>query len=43
VTPVIEYFRVLIDGEVGTGGKPRREPNPYLEVDMIDPSDPVLF
>lgn len=35
----------LFEGEMGTGGKPlkRKPDNPYLEIDLIDPSDPILF
>jgi hypothetical protein len=39
----VEVFIIFVQGEVGSGGKPRREPNPYLEVDLIDPTDPVIF
>lgn len=30
---------------MGTGGRPlkRKPDNPYLEIDLIDPSDPILF
>ena len=40
-----DYVRVLVDGEVGTGGKPLKKipNNPYLEIDLIDPTDPILF
>jgi hypothetical protein len=35
----------MIEGEYGTGGKPliKRVPNPYLEVDLMDIDEPVLF
>ena len=32
-----------MEGEYGTGGKPMKVPNPYLEVDLVDPTDPILF
>ena len=32
-----------LEGEYGTGGRPILPPNPYLEVDMIDMDDPILF
>ena len=32
-----------LGGENGTGGRPMRPQNPYLEIDLIDPTDPVLF
>jgi hypothetical protein len=40
---VEEYGVYFLEGEYGTGGKPMKKPNPYLEVDLIDPSDPILF
>lgn len=30
-------------GENGTGGKPLKKGNLYLEIDLIDPTDPILF
>jgi len=45
MTRVEENFELKFDGEYGTGGRPliRIPPNPYLEIDLIDPSDPILF
>jgi len=33
----------MVGGEEGFGGKPRKPDNPYLEIDLIDPTDPVLY
>lgn len=40
-----ERREVMIDGDNGEGGRPlvRKPDNPYLEIDLIDPNDPVLF
>ncbi len=45
ITRVEEHEGLMLDGEYGTGGRPliKIPPNPYLEVDLIDPSDPILF
>jgi hypothetical protein len=32
-----------LEGEMGIGGKPLKKGNPYLEIDLIDSLDPVLF
>ncbi len=40
---VKQQFNVHIEGEYGTGGKPMKQANPYLEVDLVDPTDPILF
>ena len=43
-TAVKIVLDVLVGGENGTGGKPLiRKDNPYVEIDLIDPTDPVLF
>ena len=44
-TAVQEKADMNLQGDQGTGGRPfiRKIPNPYLEVDMIDPTDPILF
>lgn len=43
-TQVKIVLDVLVPGENGTGGKPLvRRDNPYLEIDLIDPTDPILF
>ncbi|CDW84418.1 UNKNOWN [Stylonychia lemnae] len=44
-TVVQEDAELNLQGEYGTGGRPfiHKVPNPYLEVDLIDPSDPILF
>jgi hypothetical protein len=36
---------LTLGGENGTGGRPlkKKVENPYLEIDLIDPSDAVLF
>ena len=43
--PVYENTSMMFGGEQGTGGRPvKKIPlNPYLEIDLIDPTDPVLF
>ena len=43
--PVQEELLFRLSGENGTGGKPlkKKPENPYLEIDLIDPNDPVLF
>lgn len=33
----------MLGGDEGTGGRPLKKGNPYLEIDLIDPSDPILF
>ena len=40
-----EVSSVAIGGEQGTGGRPliKKPENPYLEIDLIDTQDPVLF
>jgi len=45
MTRVEEHVDLMIDGEYGTGGRPlvKIPPNPYLEIDLIDPTDPILF
>jgi len=42
---VVQINLFEMGGENGTGGKPlkRRADNPYLEIDLIDPTDPILF
>ena len=40
---VEEVRAVTMKGEYGTGGRPLKKGNPYLEVDLIDPTDPVLY
>ncbi len=42
---VREDIQLYLGGENGTGGRPlkKKSENPYLEIDLIDPSDPVLF
>lgn len=44
-TPIEEQTDLYLQGEYGTGGRPliKKEPNPYLEIDLIDPDDPILF
>lgn len=34
---------ILVTGEMGKDGKPLKKGNPYLEIDLIDPTDPILF
>lgn len=46
--PVVEDYNVSLDGEVGTGGKPRvkeeiKLPPVYENIDLHDPNDPILF
>ncbi len=45
MTRVEEHTSLAYEGEYGTGGRPliRIPPNPYLEVDLIDPTDQILF
>jgi hypothetical protein len=40
-----ENISLVVGGEQGTGGKPlkKKPANPYLEIDLIDPMDPILF
>ena len=33
----------MIVGENGTGGKPFSSFNPYMDINLIDPVDPILF
>jgi hypothetical protein len=42
---VEEFSTLTLMGDNGTGGKPLKKKleNPYLEIDLIDPTDPVLF
>jgi hypothetical protein len=42
---VVENTATLIGGEECTGGRPliRKPLNPYAEIDLIDPTDPILF
>ena len=43
--PIVEITTINIAGEFGTGGRPfkKKPENPYLEIDLIDPTDPILF
>jgi len=43
ITKVEEFNNCELDGEQGTGGRPLKVPNPYLQVDLTDPDDPILF
>jgi hypothetical protein len=48
IKPVVEDIDVCLEGEVGTGGRPRvkeeiKLPPNYAEIDLNDPNDPVLF
>ena len=45
MSEIKEEFVIKLVGEYGQGGKPLKiKPlNPYLEIDLIDPSDPILF
>lgn len=36
-------FEVTIPGENGSGGKPVKKSNPYVEIDLVDPQDPIRF
>ncbi len=40
-----ENNSMALGGENGIGGRPlkRKVDNPYLEIDLIDPTDPILF
>ena len=42
---VEETSNIVFGGDNGVGGRPlkRKADNPYLEIDLIDPTDPVLF
>lgn len=45
---VVEDYAVDLDGEVGTGGRPRvkeevKLPPQYETIDLHDPNDPILF
>ena len=42
---VEESSSLMFGGEMGTGGRPVKKivENPYLEIDLIDPTDPILF
>ena len=44
-TNVEQNYSFSLEGEYGEGGRPyvKVVPNPYLEVDMVDPDDPILF
>ena len=43
--PIIDTLNIDMGGEIGTGGRPlkKKVENPYLEIDLIDPLDPILF
>ena len=45
MTEMVEYYYFEISGEYGTGGRPyvKKIKNPYLEIDMVDPEEPILF
>jgi len=36
-------FELTIPGEAGSGGKPVKKNNPYVEIDLVDPEDPIKF
>jgi len=36
-------FEVTIPGENGQGGKPLKKDNPFVEIDLVDPNDTILF
>jgi len=42
---VEENSNLDLGGENGTGGRrlKKKGDNPYLEIDLIDPTDPILF
>lgn len=42
---VEEKNSLNLGGENGSGGRPlkKKVENPYLEIDLIDPTDPILF
>ena len=44
-TPILDHVAFKLEGEYGTGGRPliRKVANPYLEVDLVDPDDQILF
>ena len=42
-TAMKEDIMKTIPGEDGSGGKPMKKNNPYLEIDLIDPDDPIRF
>lgn len=41
--PIETKLEFVFSGEVGAGGRPLKKGNPYLEIDLIDPTDPILF
>ncbi len=45
VQRVEEKASLTLEGENGYGGRPMKKKveNPYLEIDLIDPTDPILF
>jgi hypothetical protein len=45
IQSVEEKNSLSIGGENGSGGRPMKKKveNPYLEIDLIDPTDPILF
>lgn len=40
---VEEKLDIAVIGEMGKDGRPLKKGNPYLEIDLIDPTDPILF
>ena len=40
---VEEEYSISLGGEKGTGGRPLKIGNPYLDIDLIDPTDPILY
>jgi len=40
---VEENLAFSLGGENGMGGKPMKSKNAYLEIDLIDPTDPILY
>ena len=38
-----EHIHVFVRGEVGKGGRPRFKPNPYLDINMLNFAEPIIF
>ena len=44
-TYIEEITELYLQGDYGVGGRPliKKKPNPYLEIDLIDHDDSILF
>ena len=42
-SPMEALYEITIPGENGSGGKPVKKNNPFVEIDLVDPNDPIKF